>query len=39
MSEKSDDYKMDEKIIEKLDYLERRVGQLESLLGIRKVSE
>ena len=30
---------MDEKIIEKLDYLERRVGQLESLLGVRKVTE
>ncbi len=39
MSEKSEEHKMDDKILERLDYLERRIGQLESLLGIRKVSQ
>ena len=38
MSEKTEETNPD-KILEKIDYLERRISQLESLLGVRKVSE
>ncbi|MEI6696485.1 MAG: hypothetical protein WCO13_10485 [Bacteroidota bacterium] len=39
MSEKSDEFGMSEKIQDRLDYLERRIAQLETLLGVRKVSQ
>ena len=39
MSEKTEENYKDDKINERLDYLERRIGQLESLLGVRKVTQ
>ena len=39
MAEISEANNTDEKIFERLEYLERRIGQLESLLGVRKVSQ
>lgn len=38
MIEKPEENKKDAQIIERLEYLEQRIGQLESLLGIKKVS-
>ncbi len=38
MPETSTENVKDDAILERIDYLERRVGQLESLLGVRKVS-